>query len=870
MRSRTGLFAAVAALAATVSPMPAIIAAQTTVLPHHVQGAGAASPLAGSMQTVRGVVIARTSTGFFIQTETNSEDGDLNTSEGLFISHVIDGSLHGHAVAVTGTVAESHTMTAVQSVTSVVDLGPSTLPAAFELTTNELSAAGARDQLERFEGMRVSATMTSVSPTALDGSFFAVLAGVERPSRGPGVEAGAPPLACAAAPCDFELFDGNPERLRVDSDAVDGASIVDVGVEAFIVASGPLAFAAGHYTLLPEETLLAFGGIPQMWVEAAADDQFSVASMNLGEPPADAAARERQIAKASLMVRWVLAYPDVVAVQQAEDAAVLADLAQRINQDAAAAGEPVPEYAAQLNGFLVKSTRVAVMSAAPAGGAGVFEHEPIVLRAVIDGGPSVARQRLTLINSQLHSLANVGDDDATGQQARAQRRAQAEWLATFVNDLQTANPSERVLVLGNFNAHPFNDGYVDVMGTVLGTPAAASRVVLASPSLVSRPLHDLMAALPDSLRYSSIADGNAQALDHLLASANLIDQLQNVAVARVNADFPEVLRDTTGDPSRLSDRDPVVAFFSFPTDDTAPVFDPAPQNILVPATGPAGAVVNYALPVATDNVDANVVVTCTPAAGSMFSMGSTAVRCSAEDEAGNQATASFTVTVQDTAAPVITVPANINETASSTSGRQVVFTVSANDAVDGPVGVTCVPASGSTFPIGTTVVACSAADTAGNRGHATFTVTITGTQSLHGHMDGSGQVRSGQHKVSFAFDVRESAQLIDRGWLILLSTNSGSWNSNCFVARVDSIVFSNAPGYKPGRSPSNGVDTVTFKGIGHWNGKPNYRFEVSASDRGEPGAGRDTFSVVIKSPSGKVVETMTGVLREGNIQARRR
>ena len=36
----------------------------------------------------------------------------------------------------------------------------------------------------------------------------------------------------------------------------------------------------------------------------------------------------------------------------------------------------------------------------------------------------------------------------------------------------------------------------------------------------------------------------------------------------------------------------------------------------------------------------------------------------------------------------------------------------------------CSPPSGSTFPLGTTTVTCSATDTNGNTGTATFTITI--------------------------------------------------------------------------------------------------------------------------------------------------
>jgi hypothetical protein len=89
----------------------------------------------------------------------------------------------------------------------------------------------------------------------------------------------------------------------------------------------------------------------------------------------------------------------------------------------------------------------------------------------------------------------------------------------------------------------------------------------------------------------------------------------------------------------------------------------------------------------------------------------------------------FEVAATDTTPPVITVPANITTTATSLAGATVNYTVSANDAVDGPVPVTCTPASGSTFAIGVTTVNCSANDKAGNIAAASFTITVTVTDT---------------------------------------------------------------------------------------------------------------------------------------------
>ncbi len=77
--------------------------------------------------------------------------------------------------------------------------------------------------------------------------------------------------------------------------------------------------------------------------------------------------------------------------------------------------------------------------------------------------------------------------------------------------------------------------------------------------------------------------------------------------------------------------------------------------------------------------------------------------------------------------PVIAVPGDITAEATSEAGAVVSYTATAVDSADGPVPVTCAPPSGSTFPLGTTAVLCSATNTAGNSESATFSVTVADT-----------------------------------------------------------------------------------------------------------------------------------------------
>ena len=108
------------------------------------------------------------------------------------------------------------------------------------------------------------------------------------------------------------------------------------------------------------------------------------------------------------------------------------------------------------------------------------------------------------------------------------------------------------------------------------------------------------------------------------------------------------------------------------TDLTAPVVTP-PADVTVEATGPAGAVATFADATADDIVDGPLAATCDHLSGDTFPVGITTVTCSATDAHGNTGTASFTVTVTDLTAPVVTPPADVTVEATSPAGAVATF-----------------------------------------------------------------------------------------------------------------------------------------------------------------------------------------------------
>ena len=105
------------------------------------------------------------------------------------------------------------------------------------------------------------------------------------------------------------------------------------------------------------------------------------------------------------------------------------------------------------------------------------------------------------------------------------------------------------------------------------------------------------------------------------------------------------------------------------------------------------------------------------------SVGTTTVTCTAVDTAGNEAVKSFTITVvysieADTTPPVFMQVSDVELNTTNPDGITYDYaTPQVSDNIGVTVGPTCNPESGSTFPIGTTHVVCTASDAAGNSGN---------------------------------------------------------------------------------------------------------------------------------------------------------
>ena len=131
----------------------------------------------------------------------------------------------------------------------------------------------------------------------------------------------------------------------------------------------------------------------------------------------------------------------------------------------------------------------------------------------------------------------------------------------------------------------------------------------------------------------------------------------------------------------------------------------------------------------------------------------------------------------------------------------------------------------------------------------------------------------GDARYEFEFMARENARGDERARISIHIDEEGrkkgkKKRNDRFDSRtVDFIAFSDDPTIRPGRPARPQIDTVTFSGVGEWNGQRNYRYEVFAQDGGEGRNHHESISVKIYSPTGVLVATFQGDVEDGNIQS---
>jgi predicted extracellular nuclease len=475
--------------------------------------------------------------------------------------------------------------------------------------------------LTTISGTDGSLSSEAAETTKSNGQFYAVITGTPRPFREPGIDirdsqTGLPP--------DVAKFDDNPERILVDSSFLVGSAAINLSTGAVLPGvSGILDFTFSSDSFYDPSRLVldpaydrtqVVAGMGVQPVPPPASSEFRVAAYNVerffNTNSADdidfnpvtgqteksqavdvtPAAYSNRLAKVSLAIRHVLGSPDVVALEEPENESVVADIAAKISADALAAGEPDPQYvpygtgtsyAPYSNdisgisvGFLVKST-VNTLGIEQLGADTTFpdprnsatlqtlnDRPPLVLHAGVKRS-GATDYPVTVIVNHLRSLSSE-NDPSSGVFVRTKKELQAEFLANLIQGYQ--QKGEHVISVGDYNAFEFSDGYIDILGTVTNQNVLPSTQVVEPgvAGLVTPPATDLALLLTPDQRWSYQEFGNAQILDHIVATADLVSAGAHMAYAHLDADQPLTAYNDPTTPARTSDHDAAVGYFNLP------------------------------------------------------------------------------------------------------------------------------------------------------------------------------------------------------------------------------------------------------------------------------------------------------------------
>ncbi|NMF62142.1 endonuclease/exonuclease/phosphatase family protein [Brasilonema octagenarum] len=585
-------------VSATNAPPPPPPTSSTRI--HDIQGAAHISPLNGqTVSNVPGIVTTVRSNGFYYQ-DPNPDTNDA-TSEGIFVfTNSAPTVAVGNSVLVSGTVTEFRpggstgannlTITEITNPTIttvstgnplpspiVLGNGGRTIPnMVIENDASNVETSGTFDPAqdgidfyESLEGMLVQVNNpVTVSPTNSFGEIW-VLAdnGVNATGR------------TARGGSIISQNDFNPERIQID-DTLVNLPTVNVGAQLSTI-TGVLDYSFNNFEVLPTTapTVISNNLTREVTGLTSVDpNKLTVATFNVENlDPGDGAAKFNGLASAIVNN---LKTPDIISVEEIQDnngptndSVVDASTTyQTLINAIASAGGPTYQYR-QINpvddtnggepggnirvGFLFNPNRVAFIDR-PGGtstssttvsnvnGVPVLSDSPGLIdptnsafnssRKPLVGEFAFNGQSVYVIANHFNSKGGdqplFGPNQPPTLSSETQRNQQATIVKNFVQNILAADSNANVVVAGDLNDYQFSNPL---------------------NILKSAGLTDLVENLPENERYTYNFEGNAQVLDHILASSNLNNNSE-FDVVHINSEFTD----------QVSDHDPSVARFNLP------------------------------------------------------------------------------------------------------------------------------------------------------------------------------------------------------------------------------------------------------------------------------------------------------------------
>jgi predicted extracellular nuclease len=559
-----------------------------------IQGAGDVAAAINQTVTFRGIVTGlyedRNASGTtfytaFVQDIPGYADGDPATSDGiaLFLGRGRPSFQVGDQIRVSGLVTEFFGLTEIDDndLEIQVELTDQPLPGPI-LIDPPAEADSLLAYFEPLEGMRVQIADQArvVGPTFSTCGFAVVTPSVTTPRLFRRVLADPIGQVVPILYQSDQFCDGFPHVKT--GDLVDGLV-------------GPLTYNFDQFKIVQQAgEALTVTAVPLPTPAAApalADNQISIASFNMenyfdliddtgddAEPKPLALELSLKQQKLAAALTQTLNCPTLVAVQEVEKGTLLDELAQLAAPNCGFTYTVTHLESADVRGIdvalLSDPNLVTVQSATlmqtcttletgivdtrfdcPAGQDVLFSRPPLLVDLLVEERP------FTLIVN--HFKSKLGGEAATAPR----RLAQANHVAGLVRDLLADDPAANVIVLGDFNDFE----------------QAPPLLALAQ----NGNMENVLLRLPDETRYSYVFGGVAQLIDGIFITPALQDNVAEVMILHVNADYPDALAvDVSPEalPFKTTDHDLPLLIVAL---DALPMPEPSAAETAVPSPTPS-------------------------------------------------------------------------------------------------------------------------------------------------------------------------------------------------------------------------------------------------------------------------------------------
>jgi len=558
-----------------------------------IQGSDFRSPYEGRTLRTRGIVHGDLDTtsrrGFFIQSD--HCDGDGRTSDGIFVylGERVNIVNTGDQVEVVGKVQEYYGLTeiAVEPANVTIISSGSALPTPVELHPPFDNAESNR-YFEQLEGMRVSlAKAITVGPTGKDDRSWLTNADLNLQRVFYDDPRGTGEILCVDDEGPFEL---DPE-VKVGDQVTDLIAVQDYRGGEFCLQlfAAPLVFPDSQIVFTSSINALHKVEITSA-APASSELDFRVASFNLAnlfdtvdDPETEdtvlsAGEYQNRLNKRAHAIHDVLAEPEIIALQEAENESVLQALVNRpeIEADYAYVLQDGPDMRGIDVALLYRTDRVSLVTyqvrqgctklvdgLGPDGNLDVYNPKN-ALTCDTDGDGKLDGNRLfsrppLVVHLQIYRMGSINapvghipnetealdiwvisnhwksklQDTETTQYTLSRRKQQAQFVASLVDEIIAQELDPIIVVLGDLNDH------------LDSAPLA----------ILGEKLDNQMAQLSQSERYTYVHHGISQVLDHILLRMRLPIAPVNLTIHHVNADYPAVFDGVADSYYRSSDHD---------------------------------------------------------------------------------------------------------------------------------------------------------------------------------------------------------------------------------------------------------------------------------------------------------------------------